>query len=475
MLFTSAVFLFIFLPLVLVTYFLLPPKYRNLCLLISSIIFYAWGEKKLVVIMMITTVVDFYGAILIEKGKRKAGLLITVLFNLGLLFYFKYLNFTFDNIVSLLHEMGLETGSSIPKIIMPLGISFLTFHSLSYVVDVYRGEIKANKSLVQFGTYIFLFPHLIAGPIVRYVTIHKELQYRDIGSDKFSEGIKRFIIGLAKKMIIANNCAYAADYILALPKDNLSTSLVWLAMIAYSLQIFYDFSGYSDMAIGLGKMFGFDFKENFNYPYISSSIREFWRRWHISLSTWFKDYLYIPIGGSRVSLPKIYLNLFIVFMVTGFWHGASWNFMIWGMFHGFFIVIEKVGLQKLLDRIWVPVAHFYTLMIVLIGWVFFRADTLEMGLFYLGKMFSYSYCATDDAVLTLIFSKETIVAMVIGISFSLPIYGWLKMKILLLSQKNSKIEIYANIGYAFILLSLFVIACMKIAVNSYNPFIYFRF
>ena len=475
MLFTSAIFLFIFLPIVLAGYFILPQKYRNLYLLISSIVFYAWGERRMVLIMLLTTVIDFYCAIMIENGKRKAGLLIAIIYNVGLLFYFKYLNFAFSNVVDLLDVLGIHNIENLRKIAMPLGISFLTFHSLSYVIDVYRKEIKANRNLVDFGTYIFLFPHLIAGPIVRYIHIEKELKNRLIDENKFTEGIKRFIIGLAKKMIIANNCAYAADYIFNLPNSSLSTPLVWLAMFAYSLQIFYDFSGYSDMAIGLAKMVGFDFKENFNYPYVSKSIQEFWRRWHISLSTWFRDYLYIPLGGSRVSERKIYVNLFIVFLVTGFWHGASWSFMIWGMFHGLFIVLERVGLKKWLDKVWSPIAHLYTLSIVFIGWVFFRADNMDQAYFYLSRMFSFIQYPTDGAIYALVFSKEVLLAMFMGLILSMPVFGIFKEKINTLINANSIMIISIRIVYFMILSLLFIIACSLIAVNSYNPFIYFRF
>ena len=429
----------------------------------------------MVLIMLLTTVVDFYCAIMIENGKRKQGLILAIVYNVGLLFYFKYLNFAFANVVDLLHLFGINNIDPMRKIVMPLGISFLTFHSLSYVIDVYRKEIKANRNIIDFGTYIFLFPHLIAGPIVRYVHIEKELQSRVITEDKFAEGIKRFIIGLAKKMIIANNCAYVADYIFGLPNHSISTPVIWIAMIAYTFQIFYDFSGYSDMAIGLGKMVGFDFRENFNYPYISTSIQEFWRRWHISLSTWFRDYVYIPLGGSRVSPNRVYINLFIVFLVTGFWHGASWSFMFWGMFHGLFIVLERLWLKDKLEKVWAPVAHFYTLSIVLIGWVFFRADTLELAVFYLGKLVSFTTYATDQAVITQIISKEVIAAMVMGALLSTPIYGWLKAKIEPKLSTRRGAELVLNYGYNIGLLILFIATCSLIAVNSYNPFIYFRF
>ena len=475
MLFTSAIFLFIFLPTVLAGYFVLPQKYRNTYLLISSIVFYAWGEKKMVLIMLITTVIDFYCAIMIENGRRKAGLSIAIVYNVGLLFYFKYLNFAFSNVVDLLALFGIEDIKGLRKIIMPLGISFLTFHSLSYVIDVYRREIKATRNIINFGTYIFLFPHLIAGPIVRYIHIEKELINRIITEDKFVEGIKRFIIGLAKKMIIANNCAYLADNILALPQNSISTPLIWLAMIAYTFQIFYDFSGYSDMAIGLGKMVGFDFKENFNYPYISTSIQEFWRRWHISLSTWFRDYLYIPLGGSRVSERKIYFNLFIVFLVTGFWHGASWSFMVWGMFHGLFIVLERIGLKNWLDKAWKPIPHLYTIGVVFIGWVFFRANTLDEAFFYLGKLVSFTAYPTDGAVLGMIVSKEIIIALFLGLLISMPTFGWAKNKSLILLAGKERIQLFARCLYVVALAILFIVSCSLIAVNSYNPFIYFRF
>lgn len=336
MLFSSPVFLFLFLPFTLFIYYLLPSRFKNLFLLLVSLFFYTWGEKELVALIIISTLVDYSCGLIIKNGRRKTGLALSIIFNVGLLAYFKYSDFVCTNIVDLLglFSVSVDNAYAFSNIALPLGISFYTFQTMSYTIDVYRGEVEANSNIIDFATYVTLFPQLIAGPIVRYKSIKDQLSSRKVTTSLMSEGIERFVIGLTKKMLIANNCALLADNIFNLHGDDLSAGLAWLGVIAYSFQIYFDFSGYSDMAIGLGKLFGFNFPENFNYPYTARSIREFWKRWHMTLSSWFRDYLYIPLGGNQHGPTRTYINLFIVFLITGLWHGANWTFIIWGLFHG---------------------------------------------------------------------------------------------------------------------------------------------
>ena len=335
MLFSSMTFVFMFLPVVCALYLLCKKELHNPILLMASILFYAWGEPKFLAIMLLTILLNYLGAIYVEKSvNKKLPLIITIIANLGFLVYFKYFNFILDNINALCHS-NIEP----LNIIMPIGISFYTFQAVSYVIDVYRGECKAQKDIYKLALYICLFPQLIAGPIVKYHDIENQIDDREVNFDKVTLGVKRFIIGLAKKMLIANTMGAVADKIFMQPADTFSPLTAWVGALSYTMQLYYDFSGYSDMAIGLGLIFGFTFMENFNYPYISKSITEFWRRWHISLSTWFKQYLYIPLGGNRKGKNRTYLNLFIVFLLTGIWHGASWNFVIWGVWNGVFIIL----------------------------------------------------------------------------------------------------------------------------------------
>ncbi len=464
MLFSSAIFLFVFLPLVLMGYYLIPKKLKNLFLLLVSLTFYTFGEKELVLIILASTIVDFSAGIIIEKGYKKLGLAISIVVNLSFLLYFKYAVFVFENYHNLLQNLGLETDSliNLPTIILPLGISFYTFQTMSYTIDVYRGNVKANRNFINFATYVTLFPQLIAGPIVRYKDIQKQLVDRKPNVKQFSEGVERFIIGLAKKMIIANNLALVADAVFDTPTQFISSPVAWLGIIAYAFQIYYDFSGYSDMAIGLGKMFGFEFLENFNYPYISKSIREFWRRWHISLSTWFRDYLYISLGGNRKGNKRTYINLIIVFFITGLWHGASWNFVIWGLLHGLFLIIERLGFDKILLKLGKPISHIYTLLIVLITWVFFKANTLPDAINYIVKMFNFTIIK-EVSFINYYITKEVIFAFGLAILFSLPIY-----------QKIAS-KSYFNYLKPILLIVIFIVSIMYIAVDSYNPFIYFRF
>lgn len=474
MLFSHSVFLFLFLPLFLGLYYLVPKSFKNLLLLLASIIFYAWGEDKIVLIMLFSVIVDFCCGLIIEKGWKKLGLGVSMIANLGLLGVFKYFNFMFDNYHSVLTYFGIADANlhSIPEIALPIGISFYTFQTMSYSIDVYRGHIKASTNIVEFGAYVTMFPQLVAGPIVRYSTIRDQLRTKNLSVDNFSIGVQRFITGLAKKMIIANSCARVADMVFEFNPADLSTGWAWIGIISYSLQIYFDFSGYSDMAIGLGKMLGFDFLENFNYPYVSKSIQEFWRRWHISLSSWFRDYLYISLGGNRQGNARTYINLIIVFAVTGLWHGASWNFVVWGLFHGLFLIIERLGFGRFLDSLPKILRYLYVLLIVVIGWVFFRADNLNHAFLYLGKMFYFSngVDAVNSYLVFFNYNKLIVLSTLAGIIFATPIYST-SAKILIARMTYGRFELVEKM----FLVLLFVVAITFVAADSYNPFIYFRF
>lgn len=475
MLFSSPIFLFLFLPFTLLVYYLSPKKTKNLILLLLSLGFYTWGEKELVVLIVLSALIDFLAGLIIDSGKRKLGLILSIIFNLSILFYFKYSDFIFSNTIELLQQFNISkiSANKFASVVLPLGISFYTFQTMSYTIDVYRGNVKANKNFIDFATYVTLFPQLIAGPIVRYSHIEKELKNRETSLSLFSEGVERFIIGLAKKMIIANNCAFLVDGIFNLPPSESSALITWLGVIAYSFQIYFDFSGYSDMAIGLGKMFGFNFPENFNYPYISKSIQEFWRRWHITLSNWFKDYLYISLGGNRKGNLRTYFNLFIVFFVTGLWHGASWTFIIWGISHGIFIIIEKLGLKKILDKLGSGLSIIYALFIVNITWPIFRSDTISDAFNYIKMMFNFN-AETNFEYLNFYLSKETIIALVFAIIFSTPIHRKFKNFVETLNIESYKFKIIQSFRI-IALFGLLFISYVYIATDSYNPFIYFRF
>ena len=470
MVFSSAYFLLLFLPLVLLVYFIVPKKFRNLVILLASIYFYAFGEKFLVLVMLFSTFVDYKCGILIEEGKRKLGLRISILTNLLTIGIFKYFNFAIDNVQALIEALGFnaESFNNVTEIALPLGISFYVFQTMSYTIDVYRGNVKANRNILEFATYVTMFPQLVAGPIIRYIDVQKQLANRTITVYGFSKGLERFAIGLTKKMIIANTFAGLADSIFNETGGDFSTLNAWIGIVAYAFQIYYDFSGYSDMAIGLGRMFGFNFLENFNYPYISKSIQEFWRRWHISLSTWFRDYLYIPLGGNRKGKYRTYVNLFIVFFITGLWHGASWNFVLWGLFHGTFIVIERVGFDKILSKLWTPIQHFYTLFVVLIGWVLFRAEDLGATFSYLKRMFVYTEGnqTINEFISYFNYNTELYLVAVLAFVFSLPVYPFV--------ERNCTSSKFLIFRYSSVI-AMLVICIIYIAAGSYNPFIYFRF
>ncbi len=480
MVFSSPIFLFGFLPIVLLTYYLSPRVIKNITLLTFSLMFYAWGEVFYLIVMIVSIISNYYIGRLIFKYHeipqcRKLWVTIGVTINLMLLVSFKYANFITDNINILLSQVEISSIDLNP-VHLPLGISFFTFQAISYIVDVYRKEVPSQKNIFNLALYISLFPQLIAGPIVRYHDISQQIVNRSHSFELFASGVQRFIYGLAKKMLIANPLGEVADSIFILSGNDLTMPLAWIGILAYTLQIFFDFSGYSDMAIGLGRMFGFRFLENFNYPYISTSLREFWRRWHISLSTWFRDYLYIPLGGNRVSTIRIYMNLLLVFVLTGFWHGASWNFLVWGLFHGVFLASEHAGFSEILRKMWKPVQHSYLVIVVIIGWVFFRADSLPLAITYLKSMTDFNNVQTTWLQFAQVLSHEAIYAFIIGAILSTPLYPHFKKHLEYLSDKNSsKIALLIDAPRLVLVSSLLFISMLKVASSTYNPFIYFRF
>lgn len=473
MVFSSLVFIFIFLPLTLFLYFLSPKKIRNLILLVASLVFYAWGEPLYILLMIFSSVVDYTHGLLIEKyredyPKAKLVVLSSVIINLSMLSFFKYADFLLDSINQL-----FDTNFITPDLPLPIGISFYTFQTMSYTIDVYRKEAPVQKSPIALATYVTLFPQLIAGPIVRYQTIADQINKRSETLDKFAEGIKRFIIGLGKKVLLANNIGMLWNHIQHTPHDELTILTAWLGIIAFSFQIYFDFSGYSDMAIGLGKMFAFDFLENFNYPYISKSITEFWRRWHISLSTWFKDYVYIPLGGNRVSQLKTYRNLFIVWFLTGLWHGASWNFVLWGLYFGLIIALEKALLLKVLHRIWSPLRHFYVIFIFLIGWVLFEFSDFTMGQSYMKVMFGFGEINIYDNQF-LYYLSNYLIILVLCLIGSTPFVKKIHSTILKILEGTAKV-FYENAVVNLILFGVLFLSVAYLVDATYNPFLYFRF
>lgn len=475
MLFSSPIFLFLFLPTTLLLYYLAPKRFKNVILLFLSLAFYTWGEKELVALILLSTLIDYSSGLIISNGYRKTGLALSIVFNLSLLFYFKYSSFIFNNLSNILEALNISNSfaNTFNSVVLPIGISFYTFQTMSYTIDVYRGNVKATKNLINFATYVTLFPQLIAGPIVRYAQIENELKNRKTSINLFADGVERFIIGLAKKMIIANNCAFIADAAFNIPSNESSALIAWLGVIAYSFQIYFDFSGYSDMAIGLGKMFGFNFPENFNYPYISKSIREFWRRWHITLSNWFKDYLYISLGGNRKGNTRTYLNLLIVFLLTGLWHGASWNFIIWGLFHGCFLVLERIGFSRVLNRTPKYISHIYTLLVIIFGWVFFRSNSFTEAINYIKTMFSFN-SKINFEYLDYYLSKDIIFILILALFLSTPLYKKYRNYIITLQIKSNSLRFGKAINIITLTI-LLVISYFYIATDAYNPFIYFRF
>ncbi len=471
MLFSSMTFIYIFLPIVLILYFSSNKKYHNMILLISSIIFYALGALKYIPLLFGIIFINYIGALAIQKYEKykKLMLLLTITINLSSLIYFKYFNFIIDNINHI-----LKSDISFPEIILPIGISFYTFQAMSYIIDVYRGEVKAQKNLYNIALYICLFPQLVAGPIIKYHDISDQIKSREINPDNIVLGIKRFIIGLSKKMLIANFLGITATKVFSQDPYTVSHFQAWIGGICYGFQIYFDFSGYSDMAIGLGLIFGFKFMENFNYPYISRSMSDFWRRWNISLCSWFKSYVYIPLGGSRLGKLKTIRNLLVVFFLTGLWHGTNWIFIIWGLWNGLFVILEKIiNLKKIEEKYtqwWVKLLqHCYFLLIIIIATVIFRSNghDIDYTISYIKNMFGLIQTDTSAMVFSTYYYLGTkeIVILIIATLCSTPLFKNIT------NVKNKVLRIFANLW----ILILFILSTISIAATTYNPFIYFRF
>ena len=460
MLFNSITFLYYFLPITLIIYFITPKKYKNLILLIASLIFYIYGEPKYVVLMLLDIFIAYIGGILIDKYKDKSIFRVFVCIPILLLIIFKYSDFFISNVNNI-----FNTKLSLLNLALPIGISFYTFQIISYLVDVYKGKVKCQKSFIKLATYVSLFPQLIAGPIVRYETVNKELDDRKQSFSDFSYGIRRFIIGLAKKVLLANELAKLVNIFSSTSEKTFI--FYWLFAICYTLEIYLDFSGYSDMAIGLGRMFGFHFNENFDYPYTSKSITEFWRRWHMSLSSWFKDYVYIPLGGNRNGIKKQIRNIFIVWLLTGLWHGASWNFVIWGLFFGVILVIEKLWLKKFIDKLPSTFKSVYVMVLVIISFVIFNGENVISnlsGMFFINKSkFVDSY--------TLIYLKRYALVIIISIISSIPLLKNFINKL----KDNKQFNKLINLIEPIYLVLLLILVTAYLIDNSYNPFLYFRF
>ena len=473
MLFTSLEFLLFFFPVTLGIYFFLPHRARNYWLLLASLFFYAWGEPTFVLAMMFSIVFNYFAALRIEelyakRSAQKGFLALTVFINLGILFVFKYMNFVTKN----MREIFPVVQDTIPQtsFVLPIGISFFTFQAMSYVIDVYRGT-PAQKNLGYLGLYISLFPQLIAGPIVRYTTVMDQMERREITWDTFSGGMLRFLYGFNKKILLANILAEVADA--AFRMEELSIAMAWLGAVCYALQIYFDFSGYSEMAIGMGRMFGFRFLENFNHPYMSKTMTDFWRRWHISLGSWFRDYLYFPLGGSRVkSKWRLVFNLAVVWLATGAWHGASWNFIFWGMLHGTVIVIEKLFSlpQRLQKKNGIAALYqVFTLLVVLLGWVFFRAEGFLTGVTYVKAMFGLGGNLLTDSTFRF-YLREYGMILAAGILCSTSLLQWCRKKI-----PHQRAEALWDQGAEVIQLLLFLVGVSCLVMNAHNPFIYFNF
>ena len=465
MVFSSILVMFYYLPVVLAIYYLSPVKWRNPVLFVANLVFYGWGEPVYILLMMFSITINFINGILIDKyreNRRRAKLvlIINVVINLALLGFFKY------------YDLIAETLSMIPFInikplglTLPIGISFYTFQTMSYPIDVYRGDADVQKNYISFGTFVALFPQLIAGPIVRYKDVADQLDFRANSIAQFASGVERFIIGLGKKVLIANNVGMLWDMYAATPSSQLTMLGSWIGIIAFSLQIYFDFSGYSDMAVGLGRMLGFEFKENFDYPYISKSITEFWRRWHISLGTWFRDYVYIPLGGNRHGLGRQLINILIVWALTGIWHGANWTFMLWGVYYAFFLILEKIFLLRALDKCPAFLQHIYTLFIVVVGWVLFQLDDIPTVMMYLRAMFGLGEAGVSIGT-DIYFLKSYAITIIIGIIASVP-----------LGQRFYKRLPEKARGYVspVLIMVVLVLATAYLVDATYNPFLYFRF
>lgn len=468
MLFSSIVFLFTFLPVVLILYYLLPVRFRNVILLLASLVFYAWGEPVYLFLMLLSILFNYFSGLdiarnLQDKRAAKRSLVFNLIINLAVLGFFKYEGFVLDTLNGI-----LPVHISYHALPLPIGISFYTFQILSYIIDVYRGNVKVQTNLPNFALYVTMFPQLIAGPIVQYADVDEQLASREISRTKFGEGSMYFIRGLAKKVLLANTSGMIFTEVSGLAKGNVAVMTAWLGAFAYMFQIYFDFSGYSDMAIGLGKMFGFEFNMNFNYPYVSKSITEFWRRWHISLSSWFRDYVYIPLGGNRVSKIKHIRNLLIVWFLTGLWHGAAWNFVAWGLYYGVILIIEKYLLSPVLDRLPDVVRHIYSIVLVVIGWVLFFSSSFGQAAAYIRVMFGAGAHGFADRESMYLLTSNLILWLIL-IFGSTPLVHFRYEH--MLRSKKWNTTIINSVVYA----ALFIVCIAYLVTETYNPFLYFRF
>jgi alginate O-acetyltransferase complex protein AlgI len=502
MLFSSVIFLFFFLPCAWAAYYLSWKGSRNFILLLASLVFYVWGEREYVFVLLLSILINYLIGIsfcFLDQlpGKetpefdsassisavntlraRKFILIIGITLNLALLGFYKYVNFLVSNLdISL---TWFDFGSiAIGRISAPIGISFFTFHALSYLIDTYQSQGTPQRNPLRLALYLAVFPKILAGPIIEYCQAENQLADRRVTAETFLMGIRRFIIGLGKKVLIANPLAAVADKVFAIPAGELGFDVAWLGIICFTLQIYFDFSGYTDMAIGLGKTFGFEFPENFNYPYISQSVQEFWRRWHITLSSWFRDYLYIPLGGNRCSPAKHYRNLIVVFLLCGFWHGASWNFIVWGLWYGVFLILETLECGRLLRTAWRPLRHFYALAVIVIGWVLFRADSLFHALQYLKAMSGLGTAGSGQYYIEQYLDNEVLLMMLIGGIAALPLSAVLERLPKGFVGRSDLLSRPVAYGVPLIQITilgvLFLLSCMTVAGGTHSPFIYFKF
>ena len=463
MVFTSITFLYYFLPIVLLIYFITPYKYKNGVLLLSSLIFYFYGEPKYILLMIFEVLLAYFSMLIVSKSNNKLLYILTIIIHILLLCIFKYLNFFTSNINSI-----FNINLPLSNIILPIGISFYTFQIISYEIDVYKKRVNVQKNLLKLATYIFMFPQLIAGPIVRYSDIEHELDKRKHSFDNFSYGVERFMIGLFKKVLIANTLGELSNILIT--STDISILLYWIFAISYMLQIYFDFSGYSDIAIGLGRMFGFHFLENFNYPYMATSITDFWRRWHISLSSWFRDYIYIPLGGNRKGVKKQIRNILIVWLLTGLWHGANYTFIVWGLLFGIMLIIEKFILSKYLKNTPYIIKRVYTLFIVLISFVIFRADNINEAFNIIKGLFGFNTKVFSNSF-TIYYFKSYFIILLLGIILSTPLLS----NIITRLRKNNILNKIINLFEPLLIILILVLVTACLIDNSYNPFLYFRF
>ena len=480
MVFSTSIFIYLFLPITLIIYYLAPKKGKNLIILLSGLLFYSWGEPIYVIVMLISTMIDYFAGLIMNhfdgrKVPRRICLIVSIVMNLGLLGIFKYSGFIAENINAIagtqlidINNMNFFGIEYLPMNMLPIGISFFTFQSMSYTIDLYLGNVKVQKNPISFAAFVTLFPQIVAGPIVRYDDVAKELDDRSITIDLIYDGIIKFIIGLSKKVLIANSIGALWTSIKATDIANVSVVSSWLGILAFTFQIYFDFSGYSDMAVGLGKMMGFNFPKNFDYPYLSKSISEFWRRWHITLGAWFKSYVYIPLGGNRKGMARTIFNLAVTWFLTGVWHGASWNFILWGTLYGVVIILEKLFLGKLLDKIPDIFGHIYTMLLVILGWVLFDTADLPTAGAYIAKMFGFGGGAFIDS--TAMYQIATY-----GITFIICIIGCTNLPKLAVEALKKKSAVLVNYGGIAVITGMFIICAAYLVDQTYNPFLYFNF